>query len=504
MNRCKRISRRSIFGPRWALERLEDRTLLSGNVLASVSKSGELVVLGSSNGNEILIQSTSGGALQVSGLAGTTINGASGPFTATGFTQNLYVYMTASSAVVDIGGSGTLTTLPHSLFVWTFANNETVAIENASIGSNVHIFGGIGSDTFTIGSTSTESAVTVGGSVFIFGGMGGTNTIAVFAANITDSLDITTSGVNDQVEVGFDAGLGIIGVDEPAHVNIGINLDITTGDDPSWPFFGRDSFGFGDPWCGFTGGIGDGLFSIGGSCGSDSAGFGDWAGNELAFTQGWSGSGGDPSPSVSGVGGADVGLADVSVAGNVKIQTGNGNDQILLGAATAPPGGAYPLVFGPLTVGGNLSVTAGNGNDTLLSDGITVTGNTNFTTGNGNDDIAVLGNAGYFNGTFTISTGSGNERIAVINGATFVSSVTIGVGHGTNVLWIAQSLFLGSVTINGDSGTNTLLESQSIYPNSFTAGNPVLNSIQTQMLDVSPTDPIVTTNFGWLNTLLGV
>jgi hypothetical protein len=203
-------------------------------------------------------------------------------------------------------------------------------------------------------------------------------------------------------------------------------------------------------------------------------------------------------------GDASVSLADVSVTGNVKIQTADSHDQILLGAAPAPSGNPLPLVFGPVTIGGTLNVRSGNGEDTLLLDGITVTGTTKLTTGNGTDHIAVLGNGGSFGGTFSITTGSGNDRIAVINGATFLSSVTINVGHGTNVLWIAQSLFMGSVTLNGDSGTNTLLESQSFFPNSFTPGNPVLNSIQTVLPNENPTGPTVTSNFGWLNTLLGI
>jgi hypothetical protein len=116
----------------------------------------------------------------------------------------------------------------------------------------------------------------------------------------------------------------------------------------------------------------------------------------------------------------------------------------------------------------------------------------------------VLGNDGFFNGTFTITAGGGNDHIAMINGATFLSTVTISAGRGSDVMWVAQDLFMEQVTINGGAGSNTLLESQSTFPNSFPPGSPILNSIQTVNLNVSPTDPIVTTNFGWLNTLLGV
>src|SRR5580700_11193475 len=134
MNRGKRTTRRARSSPRWALERLEDRTLLSGNVTATVTGAGNLLVVGDAKGNEILIQSTSGGALQVSSLDGTTtINGGSSPFSTTGVTGNVAVFMKQGADVVDVGGTGMLTTLPKNLFVDTGSGDDTVDVENASI-----------------------------------------------------------------------------------------------------------------------------------------------------------------------------------------------------------------------------------------------------------------------------------------------------------------------------------------------------------------------------------
>src|SRR5580704_16624707 len=227
MNRGKRKLRRPRFSSRWALERLEDRTLLSGNVTAIVTSGGNLVVTGDAQGNQIRIQSASGGALQVSSLDGTTtINGGSSPFSTTGVTGNVAVFMKQGADVVDVGGTGMLTTVPKNLFVDTGSGNDTVDVENASIGGNIAIFGGAGSDTFTVGSSNSETAVSVGGSVYIVGGIADTNTIAVFDADITGDLRIFGRGADDQIQVGFDAGLGLIGVSETAHVNIGGNLEI--------------------------------------------------------------------------------------------------------------------------------------------------------------------------------------------------------------------------------------------------------------------------------------
>jgi hypothetical protein len=518
MNRGKRTTRRARSSPRWALERLEDRTLLSGNVSATVTGAGNLLVVGDAKGNEILIQSTSGGALQVSSLDGTTtINGGSSPFSTTGVTGNVAVFMKQGADVVDVGGTGMLTTVPKNLFIDTGSGDDTVDVENASIGGNIAIFGGAGSDTFTVGSSNSETAVSVGGSVYIVGGTADTNTIAVFDADITGDLRIFGRGADDQIQVGFDAGLGLIGVSETAHVNIGGNLEIKT---PSGDrCFSHDQFGFDDQFDNSWNGMGNSLMSGFGWGSFGSFNLGKSLANDPAFLRGWCG--GDGGNGDGGWGQGDrgdgggnsssgtehVSLADVSVTGNVKIHTGNGADQILLGAAPIPSGDTSAplnLVFGPVTVGGNLHVNGGNGNNTVLLDGISVTGNTGVRTGKGTDDIAVLGNAGSFTGTFRINSGSGDDKIAVINGATFLSTMTIKAGKGADVLYVAQSLFMDTTTFDGGAGSNTLLESQSIFPNSFTAGNPVVNSFPIQMLDVSPTDAIVTSNFGWLNSLLGL
>ncbi len=229
MNRGKRTSRKNLTSHRWALEHLEERTLLSGNVTAIVTSGGNLQVVGDAKDNQIVIQSTSTGALQVSSLDGTTtINGGSTPFTTSGVTGDVDVFMKLGADVVNVGATGMLTTLPHNLVVDTGAGTDTVAVENATIGGSIALFGGVGSDTFTVGSSESEAPVTVGGSVFILGGTGNSNTIAVFDAEITGDLKIFSSGRNDQIQVGFDAGLGIIGEDATAHVDVGGDLLIDT------------------------------------------------------------------------------------------------------------------------------------------------------------------------------------------------------------------------------------------------------------------------------------
>ena len=514
MRQGKRNSRQRLVKSGWALERLEDRTLLSGNVSATVTAGGNLLVIGDSKANQITIQDTSG-VLQVSSLDGTTtINGGSGPFIATGFTHDVDVFMNRGDDVVHVGGSGPVTSLPNNLVIDTGPGNDTVDVENTSIGGNLLLFGGAGSDTFSVGSPSNETSVSVGGSVFIVGGSGHGNTIAVFDANITDDLRIFSNGANDQIQVGFDAGLGIIGVDETAtgHVEVGGNLQIkTVGGEDGFSFGGSEFSDF-DRFSTDTSWFKGLESSFSSSWGSPSFAWSDagkWLSNDLAFLKGWSDDGGfgDFFEDHDSSGVAHVSLADVNVTGNVRIHTGSGADQILLGAAPLPSGDSTSplnLVFGHVAIGGNLSVRAGNGDNTILLDGISVTGNTKVATGRGSDQIAVLGNDGGYVGTFSINSGSGADKVVIADGANFQSSVSIKLGRGNDVLWLASDLFQASIVVNGGHGSDTFLQSQSLFPNSFTAGNPTLTSIEVNMPNVSPSDAIVTTNFGWLTTLLGL
>ena len=68
-----------------AIERLEDRTLLAGNVLVSLGANGLLTIRGDKSANNLSVEQTTSG-LQVASTDGgaTEINGGAGPFTAAG------------------------------------------------------------------------------------------------------------------------------------------------------------------------------------------------------------------------------------------------------------------------------------------------------------------------------------------------------------------------------------------------------------------------------------
>jgi hypothetical protein len=499
----RKASRSALRPAQWAIECLEERTLLTGNVLAAVLPGGNLLVLGDSKANEVSIQATSGGALQVSSLDGTTtINGGKNPFTANGVTGSVYVFLGQGNDVLQIGGATVAptvspavtltTTIPQNLLVITGNGNDTVNVQDTSIGGSAAIFGGIGTDTFTVGSPATGIPVSVGGNLLVEGGYGN-STMAVFDANVTGNLTLIGNGSNDHIQVGYDEGLGIIGDEsDTGHVNVGGNLTITdTG--PGFTF-GFAAFGglgaiacSSDPSCfGLTG-----CLALGGGV-SGFLGFFDGLCN-------W----GDGCGSTGGTSkGEHVAVADVDVTGNLSITTGSGNDEILVGAAHTPATDSNPLinlVFGPVFVGGNLKVNSGAGNDTVLLVEVSVTGNTVLDSGSGNDDIGVLDSSS-FTGDFTIHAGRGNDSI-VLSTDSFFSNVTINGGAGIDIVGLADSYFQQTVTINGGPGNDTFLQTQVPFANDFVAGGPILNSVENSS-DVTASDFVAA--FPWISALLGV
>jgi large repetitive protein len=482
-----------------AVEFLEQRTLLTGNVLAAIVQ-GNLLVVGDSKANQIGIQSTSGGGLQISSLDGTTkINGSTNPFTTNGLKGNVYIFLGLGNDVLQIGGSGVAqtpspavvpitTTIPQNLLVVTGNGNDTVNIENTAIGGSAAIIGGIGTDVFTVGSPPTGVAVTVGGNLQIDGGYGN-STLAVFDANVTNNLTLIGNGNNDHIQVGYDEGLGIIGNEsDTGHVNVGGNLSITDSGGSSFGFLfsglgafatfaecsDPSSFGLGGCFgfvnCGNFGGIFNSFFNCG-------------IGN-------------------SSSGGEHVAVADVDVTGNLSISTGSGSDEILVGAAHTPATDSNPLinlVFGPVTVGGNLKINAGAGNDTTLLVEVGVTGNTAIDTGAGNDDVGVLDSSS-FTGTFSVRAGRGSDSI-VLSTDSFSSAVTIYGGKGQDIVGLADSFFQSTVTINGGPGNDTFLQTQVPFANDFVAGGPILNSVENSS-EVSAAD--FQAAFPWISELLGV
>jgi hypothetical protein len=492
--RSKRIRRRFFSSPRWAIERIEDRTLLTGNVIAHVV-AGNLVVVGDNKANEIGLQSTSGGKLELVSLDGTTtINGSSSPFTTSAVTGGVSIALGSGNDVVDVGDTSLATSLPHGLLIILGNGADQVQIENTSIGGSIVILGGNGGDTIAIGSPSTSADVSVGADVAIVGG-NGADTIAVFDADITDDLAIIDGNGNDHVQVGFDEGLGIIGQDEDAtgHVNVGHDLSITVGS-------GLDHVAVADV------NVTNNLIVVTGN-GSDEVLLG------AAHTPDT-----DQSPFTSLVygqvtvgGSLTVLLADppslfgpsfsnsfdnfcgtnVNLSSIITFAEGQGSE------STA----AWCCGFGGWC-GGRTDPSVASETNTLLLVDVTVNGNTTITASGGNNQIGVL-DGPTFGGAFTIVTGSGNDSIVLASNG-FLGKVLISSGGGTDTIGLAQNYFQSAVTVTGGSGSDTFLQTQNQagFANTYVSGPPTVISIANNLPNETPTQ--FADAFTWLSALLGL
>ena len=135
-----------------ASEILEDRTLLTGNVVATVLH-GNLTIIGDAKANEIGIESTTGGLTGSRAWTAPRRSTAEySPATFSGVTGNVSILMGKGNDVVSIGGGTMTTTFAHNLTIFTGDGNDMVSVSTASIGGNLTIFGGNGNDTFTVGS----------------------------------------------------------------------------------------------------------------------------------------------------------------------------------------------------------------------------------------------------------------------------------------------------------------------------------------------------------------
>ena len=121
-----------------AVERLEDRTLLSGNVLVELV-GGDVVITGDAQDNSVAISIVDGN-VRVHGLSGTQINGSADPFVlvANGSTLN-------ADVVAHLG-----------------AGNDTLIIAPGIVfGGRVHLDGGAGDDDIGLESAALAGTLTI-------------------------------------------------------------------------------------------------------------------------------------------------------------------------------------------------------------------------------------------------------------------------------------------------------------------------------------------------------
>jgi len=153
------------------------------------------------------------------------------------------------------------------------------------------------------------------------------------------------------------------------------------------------------------------------------------------------------------LGGGDdvVILLDVFVPGNLRIDTGRGNDTI----------------NGQDCSAGALQIFTGQGDDTILWDGATF-GSLRICTGAGADELTLI-SVDVTGDTF-IDTGSGSDRIdSVVQ--KFGGRVKVVAGTGDDTIALDSTWFEGPTMFDGGGGSDTFDPGQSTFNGGVTTKN---------------------------------
>jgi hypothetical protein len=150
---------------------------------------------------------------------------------------------------------------------------------------------------------------------------------------------------------------------------------------------------------------------------------------------------------IAGSGNDDVVLNNLTVGnvlGDLKIQTGAGDDTINVASTTAVS-----------VSNGSLSINTGDATaqDTVnvgLGAAVTVSGNTAIVTGNGNDVVNVQS---LVTSGLAVNSGAGNDQVT-LNHVTSNGYISANLGAATNTLTLSNSTGQ-AVTVTGGSGADT-------------------------------------------------
>ena len=158
--RFQALSKRAL--PIARLERLEDRTLLAGDVTAQfIGRDAVLRGDAADNSIEILVDA---GNVIVRGLDGTTVNGAATDFVLVSgsdrIRDDLRIFLGAGNDRLVVG-NGLM--IAGRLTIWAGAGDDRVAVADATVGDDVRIFGMSGSDTISIQATTIRDDLKIRG-----------------------------------------------------------------------------------------------------------------------------------------------------------------------------------------------------------------------------------------------------------------------------------------------------------------------------------------------------
>ncbi len=197
-----------------SFETLEKRSMLAGNVTASVV-SGNLLITGDNSANIITVQQNANGNWQITGAA-TKINGSNKAFTATGVTGAVSINLN--------GGNDSLTmvsgNVTNNLTILMGAGNDAAALANIQIGTFLHFEGGAGNDALAINNVHVSDPTFAHFSSIDM--QDGNDTVAIH--NFSDQdLEVTLGNGNDSFAMDNSDFLG--GPFQRLRINAGAGTD---------------------------------------------------------------------------------------------------------------------------------------------------------------------------------------------------------------------------------------------------------------------------------------
>jgi Ca2+-binding RTX toxin-like protein len=358
---------------RLRLESLESRSLLAGNVLASVTD-GSLSITGNADANLILITQTADNAFRISGNAGTEINGSA------------FVDLTNVSGAVNINlrggndvvvfngpaaGAGFVADFDGDFSIDAGAGNDSLTLSNIEVDGDVSINTGAGNDRLT------ASEIEATGDVSVNAGVGNDNLTLTGAS--AASLSVNLGAGNDTAQ------LTDLDVDGAISLNAGDGNDSLTISGAASADDDADNVSV----------------NLGG--GNDTL---NVSGLDVVGNVNVTGGAGNDSVSLSG-----------EVEGDVSLELGAGNDKLSLNNLTV--------------VDGDLNIHLGAGNDKLTVSGLDVDGDVNLTAGLGNDNIS-LGTIAA--DELFAALGQGNDRLALTANIALAGTIHVQGGAGRDTL----------------------------------------------------------------------
>ena len=218
MLNLRRDSRRSQIEPLFestatVVERLEQRTMLAGNVSVTTNAAGDVRIVGSADDNQVLVQSVAG-IVQVVGLSGTTVNGGFGAL----------IVITNNPSTID-----------RNLTITMKGGNDRVEIDDVGVVGDIRVNMGSGDDTVGVFDTI------IGDDLMVNTGTGA-DVVAAVDLGIVDMFRIVTGsggdaiGIQECVVVGgrttINTGSGVDGLflggtyNDRVAVNMGSDNDV--------------------------------------------------------------------------------------------------------------------------------------------------------------------------------------------------------------------------------------------------------------------------------------